>query len=168
VPAFPFISRLTHPIGLRLKQLLLLFGGLYLGMVAVTNLVNVVTSAADVHLTFLNSQNADYITATVMRSYGWSHAAAVVAVLGAAILEGAGAWLFARALRRFRGGGSGLTEAYQALTWNLVVWFAFIVGTEFFLAYPAESSFRELMGLGLLMVLVVAVVPDELGSDTSD
>jgi hypothetical protein len=155
-------SRLTHPIGLRIKQLLLLFGGVYLGMVAVTNVVNVVTSAADVHLTFLNSENADYITGAVMHAYGWPHALAVVAVLGAALLEGTGAWLFARALRRFRGGGSGLVEAYQALAWNLLVWFAFIVGIEFFLAYPAESPFRELMALGLLMLVVVAVVPDEV------
>jgi hypothetical protein len=53
-----------------------------------------------------------------------------------------------------------MTEAFQALAWNICVWFAFIVGTEFFIAYPSESPFRELLALGLLMALVIALVPD--------
>lgn len=31
------------------------------------------------------------------------------------------------------------------------------------MAYPSEGTFRELMAIALLMTLVVAVVPDEVG-----
>ena len=78
-----------------------------------------------------------------------------------------GALLFVRALLRYRGGGTGVVEAYQALAWNLGVWFAFIIGSEFFLAYGSEGTFRELFGLALLMVLVVVVVPDDVVRGTS-
>jgi hypothetical protein len=37
---------------------------------------------------------------------------------------------------------------------------AFIKGTEFFVAYPSESHFRELLGLGFLMALLITLVPD--------
>ncbi|MGD9961342.1 hypothetical protein [Nocardioides sp.] len=145
--------------GLALKRLVLIFGATYLGLVCLTNIVNLVNVVAGTHSRFLNSQNASYI-ASVVKVYavpGWFDN---LAVLGAALVEGLGAWLFIRALRRFRGDGSGLTEAYQALAWNIAVWFAFIVGTEFFVAYPSESPFRELLGLGFLMALLITLVPD--------
>ena len=88
-------------------------------------------------------------------------------MLSAATIEGIGAVLFLRALIRYRGNGTGATEAYTALAWNIGVWFAFIAGTEFFIAYPPEAPFRELLGLGLLMTLVVALVPDTPGHGTS-
>jgi hypothetical protein len=145
--------------GLVLKRLVLAFGATYLGMVCVTNLVNFAHAVTGTHGTFLNSGNASYI-ASIVKVYslpGWFDE---LFVLGAATIEGIGALLFVRALLRFRGEGTGVTEAYQALAWNIAVWFAFIVGTEFFIAYPSESPFRELLGLGFLMTLVVTLVPD--------
>lgn len=144
---------------LTLKRLVLIFGAAYLGFVCLTNTVNLVNAVAGTHSRFLNSQNASYV-ASVVKVYalpGWFDN---LAVLGAAIIEGLGAWLFIRALRRFHGDGSGVTEAYQALTWNIAVWFAFIVGTELFVAYPSESPFREPLGLGFLMALLITLVPD--------
>ena len=102
---------------------------------------------------------------------GRSHTSAVtwrldeLAVIGAASIEAIGCFLFIRALLRYRGGRIGRVEVYQALTWNIAVWFAFIVGTEFFIAYPSESPFREMLGLGLLMTLIVTVVPDRVDFD---
>ena len=148
--------------GLVLKRLVLAFGATYLGMVCVTNLVNVAHVLTGSHGKILNSENADYI-ASIVKVYsmpGWFDD---LAVLGAATIEGIGALLFVRALLRYRGGGSGVSEAYQALAWNIAVWFAFIAGTEFFIAYPSESPFRELLGLGFLMTLVVTLVPDSPG-----
>lgn len=153
--------------GLRLKQLVLLFGAGYLGMVSLTNLVNVVTTVAHRHLVFLNSGNTDYI-ASVVKVYGWPHWFDDLAVLGAATIEGIGCLLFVRALLALGGGGRGRTEAYQALAWNAGTWIAFIAGTEFFVAYPAESPFRELLALGLLMAVVVAVVPEEEGTQQEE
>jgi hypothetical protein len=153
---------LTHPIGLRLKQLVLLFGAAYLGIVTLTNLVNVLVSIADGHLTFLNSGNVDYVENFGFHAYGWPHALAILAVLVATVIEGIGCWLFVRALRAYIGGGAGTVQAYHALAWNVAVWLAFILGSEFFLAYAEESVFRELLAVSLLMVVVIAVVPDEV------
>jgi hypothetical protein len=147
------------PVGLVLKRLVLVFGATYLAMVCVTNLVNFSNAVAGTHVTFLNSQNSDYI-ASIVKVYSVPHWFDEVAVLGAAFIEGIGAVLFVRALRGYRGGGVGISEVYQALTWNIGVWFAFIVGTEFFIAYPSEAPFRELLGLALLMTVVITLVPD--------
>lgn len=152
----------TRP-GFVIKLLVLAFGGTYLAMVSVTNLVNFIASVTDQHWTFLNSGNSDYI-ASIVKIYSLPSSFDHVFVLGAALIEGIGAALFIRALMRFRGNGLGVGEAYQALAWNIGVWFAFIVGTEFFIAYPSESPFRELLALGLLMTLVVAAVPDQVDS----
>lgn len=48
-----------------------------------------------------------------------------------------------------------------------MVWLGFIAGTEFFVAYQAEGPFRELLAISLLMAVVVAVVPDDAGVQTS-
>jgi len=149
------------PIGLRLKQLVLAFGAAYLGMVSLTNLINFVNATTDSHWKFLNSQNASYI-ASIVKVYSWPGWFDELVVLGAFAIEGIGCFLFIRALQRYRGGRTGMFEAYRALLWNIGIWFAFIMGTEFFVAYPSESPFRELLMIGLLMTLVVAIVPDDL------
>ena len=151
---------MTTTVGLRLKQLVLAFGAVFLGVVALTNLTNLV-SAATTDWTFLNSHNTGYVESVIgiYDAPGWADELVVLAALA---IEGTGAVLFARALLRYRGGGSGAVEAYHALAWNIGVWFAFILGTEVFLAYDAEGTFRELLALALLMTVVVAVVPDEV------
>jgi hypothetical protein len=153
-------------IGLRIKQLVLAFGAAFLGMVALTNLVDLLSEAVGGDWTFLNARNTGYV-ASVVDVYSWPGWFDELVVAGALVLEGVGALLFVRALVRYRGGGTGVVEAYQALAWNLGVWFAFIIGSEFFLAYGSEGTFRELFGLALLMVLVVVVVPDDVVRGTS-
>jgi hypothetical protein len=151
------------PIGLWLKRLVLAVAGSYLAMVCTTNLINVVEGLAHTHASFLNSGNTHYIN-SITKAYSWPTWFSDVAVVAAAAIEGTGAVLFGRALLRYRGETKGIVEVYQALVWNIVIWFAFIVGTEFFVAYQAEGPFRELLALGLLMTLVVAVVPDSIGN----
>ena len=152
---------MTTTVGLRLKQLVLAFGALFLGIVALTNLLNLL-SVATTDWAFLNSGNTDYV-ASVVEVYSWPGWFPELVVLGALLIEGTGAVLFVRALLRYRGGGTGVVEAYQALLWNVGVWIAFIVGAEFFLAYGSEGTFRELLALALLMAVVVSVVPDDVG-----
>jgi len=153
---------MSTSVGLRLKQLVLAFGAVFLGIVALTNLLNL-TSAATADWTFLNSGNTDYV-ASVVEVYSWPGWFPELVVLCALAIEATGAVLFARALLRYRGGGTGVVEAYQALAWNIGVWFAFILGTEFFLAYGSEGTFRELLALAMLMTVVIAVVPDEVST----
>jgi hypothetical protein len=102
----------------------------------------------------------------VTKIYAWPAWFDKAAVLAAALAETAGAFLFWNALRKFGGHGTGSREAWIALGWNIVVWLAFIAGTEFFVAYQAEGPFRELLAISLLMAVVVAVVPDDAGLQT--
>jgi hypothetical protein len=145
--------------GLLLKRLVLIVGAVYFGMVCVTNTVDFIAAVGGFHWTFLNSGNATYI-ASITKVYSWPAWTTDAAVLAAALAEGFGAFLFARALVRYRGGTAGIGAAWLALSWNIAVWLGFIVGTEFFVAYTAEGPFRELLGIGLLMAVVIAVVPD--------
>jgi hypothetical protein len=150
--------------GLTFKRLTLLIGALYFTLVAGTNVVNFVASISDHHWTVLNSGNVAYID-SIVKGYPVPSRFAELAVLAAAVVEGIGAWLFWRALRDYRGGATGIREVWIALTWNVLVWLGFIVGTEVFVAYTSESPFRELLLIALAMAAVVAVVPDDPAGD---
>lgn len=152
-------GRWAHP-GLTFKRLTLLIGAVYFSFVAVTNVVNAVATFGGYHWTFLNSGNAAYIK-TITKGYAVPSGFDQLAVLAAVVVETIGAVLFWRAGVRYRGGGSGVRAAWQALTWNVFVWLGFIAGTEFFVAYTSESPFRELLLIGLAMAVVIAVVPDD-------
>jgi hypothetical protein len=99
---------------------------IYFAFVAVTNLVNFIAVVGGYHWTFLNSQNESYI-ASITKVYGWPAWFDKAAVLAAAVVEGIGAFLFGRALLRFRGGGTGVRDAWLAMGWNIAVWFGFII-----------------------------------------
>jgi hypothetical protein len=153
------------PLGVRVKQLVLVIGAVYFTLVAVTNIVNFVVVVGGYRWTWLNSGNEGYI-ASITKVYSWPVWFAKAAVLAAAMVEGTGALLFGKALRKFHGGGTGTREVWLALCWNIAVWLCFIVGTEFFVAYRAEGPFRELLAISLLMAVVITVVPDDAGMPT--
>jgi hypothetical protein len=153
-------SLLDQP-SLLLKRLVLLGGGMYFAFVAVTNAINFIASVGGLHWTFLNSGNVAYI-ASVTKVDSFPVWANDTVVLLAALAEGFGAFLFARALLRFRGDGVGVRAVWHALCWNVVVWLGFIAGTEFFTAYTSEGPFRELLIIALAMAVVIAVVPDRI------
>jgi len=149
--------------GVRIKQLVLLTGAVYLTCVAVTNAVNVIASVGGFDWTFLNSGNIQYIASSVTKSYGWPMWFDRLVVVGAAVIEAVGAVLFWRALRLSQR-PEGRRAAWIALGHNMLVWLGFIVGTEFFVAYGSESPFRELLMIGMLMAVVYQVVPDDAGA----
>ena len=159
-------ERALVPLGIRVKQLVLGIGAVYFTFITVTNTVNFISSVGGYHWVFLNSGNVSYIT-SITKIYAWPAWFDKAAVLAAVAAEGAGAFLFWNALRRFRGGNTGARAAWLALGWNIVVWLGFIAGTEFFVAYQSESPFRELLIIALLMTAVFAVVPDDAGTSTS-
>jgi hypothetical protein len=159
-----FRSHILAQPSLFLKRLVLAVGAVYFTMVAVTNAVNFVASVGDFHWKFLNSGNAAYI-ASVTKIYSWPAWTDNAAVLVAALAEGFGAFLFGRALLRFRGGAVGIRAVWLALSWNIAVWLGFIAGTEFFVAYQSEGPFRELLVIALLMPVIIAVVPDRIAAD---
>ena len=65
------------------------------------------------------------------------------------------------ARRSARIGGTGRARRSRRWRGNVVVWCASILG-EFFVAYGAEGTFRELLAVALLLVVVVAAVPDDV------
>jgi len=165
--AHGFRSRILAQPGLLLKRLVLAAGAVYFTMVTVTNAVNFIASVGDFHWTLLNSGNVAYI-ASITKIYSWPAWTDNAAVLVAALAEGFGAFLFGRALLRFRGGTAGIRAVWQALSWNIAVWLGFIAGTEFFVAYQSEGPFRELLAIALLMPVIIAVVPDRIAADHDD
>ena len=66
--------------------------------------------------------------------------------------------LLGRALR-----ARTLNSALQALCYGTAVWLGFIFMTEFFVAYQAESVFRELLLLTIATAICIAACPDRLG-----
>lgn len=82
---------------------MLAVGAVYFTMVTMTNAVNFIASVGDFHWTFLNSGNVAYI-ASITKIYSWPAWTDNAVVLVAALAEGFGAFLFGRALLRFRGG----------------------------------------------------------------
>jgi hypothetical protein len=161
------LSRILAQPGLLLKRLVLAAGAVYFTMVTLTNAVNFIASVGGFHWTFLNSGNVAYI-ASITKIYSWPAWTDNAAVLVAALAEGFGAFLFGRALLRFRGGTVGIRAVWLALSWNITVWLGFIVGTEFFVAYKSEGPFRELLAIALLMPVIIAVVPDRIAADHAE
>jgi hypothetical protein len=154
------LAALVARPGLLFKRLTLLVGAVFFTCVTVTNIVDFVATVGGYDWVVLNSGNASYID-SITKAYSMPSGFTECAVFAAALVEGIGAVLFWRALARFRGDGRGVREAWWALTWNVFVWLGFIVGTEVFVAYPSEGTFRQLLIIGLGMALVIAVVPDD-------
>ena len=110
-------ARVLSAPGLRIKQLVLGIGAVYFTFVAVTNVVNFIVSVGGYHWSFLNSGNVSYI-ASITKGYSWPTWFDKAAVLAASLVEAAGAWLFWKALRNFRGHGTGVRDAWIALGWK--------------------------------------------------
>jgi len=144
------------PPGVVVKRLTLLIGAVYFTFVAVTNFVAVLGGD---HWTVRNSGNAADIE-SITKAHSFDHAAVALAV----VAETIGAVLLWRAVVRYGGNGTGVREAWWALTGNVLVWLGFIAGTESFVADTSESPFRELLMIGLAMAVVITVVPDDPGS----
>ncbi|MGO9961529.1 MAG: hypothetical protein ACLP50_37080 [Solirubrobacteraceae bacterium] len=88
-----------------------------------------------------------------MKIYG----VGALATKGLLAIEITGAALFWRALRE-----RDDTPALQALCHGAAVWLAFIFLTEFFVAYPSESVFRELLLLTIATAIYIALAPERL------
>jgi hypothetical protein len=150
-----------QPSGLLFKRVILLFGAIYFTMITLSNFVDFMDEVGTIHWTFLNSHNLSYVE-QVTRVYHVSDVVDKLLLIAVIGIEGFGAALFWRALARFQGNGVGLRDAYRALTWSALVWFAFVFATEFFVAYDAEGVFRELLTISVVSMMAVALLPDRL------
>jgi hypothetical protein len=145
-------------MGAVLKRILLGFWAMFFSIVALTNTVDLLGELGVLHWTFLNSGNFDYMR-SIVQVYDVGAVPTKLLLAGALAVEVVGAALFWRALLDRRDARTAL----QALCWAVLVWTAFVFMTEFFVAYTAESPFRELLMLAIGSALVVALVPDDAG-----
>jgi hypothetical protein len=134
------------------KRILLVFWTMYFSMVALTNAIDLLGALHVLHWTFLDSTNFAFMRG-IVKVYGVGPDVTKLLLAGALALETIGAVLFWRALLSGRG-------VLRALCWSAAVWTAFTLMTEFFLAYTAEGTFRELLMLTIASALAVELLPD--------
>jgi len=135
-------------------RLIVFFWAMYFTLVALTNLVDLLDSLGAIHWQFLDSGNFGYLH-SVVKIYDVGPTATRLLLAGAIAIEGVGAYVFWRAARRSTSG-----SALTALSGAAAIWIAFIFMTEFFVAYTAESPFRELLLLTIASAIYFAVIPD--------
>jgi hypothetical protein len=79
---------------------------------------------------------------------------------GVILWEGVAAFLFWRAGWTFRGKESGRKLLYLAFTTSLLLWGAFIIADEVFMAYPLESTHLRLFIAHLVTLLTIELLPE--------
>ncbi|MGH2923425.1 MAG: hypothetical protein ACRDKH_05285 [Solirubrobacterales bacterium] len=151
------------PSGLLFKRLLLGLWVMYFTMVAITNFVDLMEEFGAFDWTFLNSDNFSYLE-SVVKVYDVGEVPTKLLLAGAFVIEVAAAALFWRAIFGYGRKPGGAQAAFQAVCLGTLVWISFVFMTEFFVAYDAESPFRELLALMIGTGIAVALVPDNTGA----
>lgn len=149
--------------GLLFKRLLLGLWVMYFTMVATTNLVNLLDELGAFDWTFLDSGNLDFVL-SVVEIYEIGELPAKLLLAGAFLIELSAAALFWRAIFGYGRRPGGARAAFQAICLGTFVWISFVFMTEFFVAYDAETPFRELLAIMIGTGIAVALVPDNTGS----
>ncbi len=140
--------------GYLLKRLLLVFWGIYLSLVALTNLVNLLDSIGAIHWAFLDSGNFGYML-SIVKIYHVGRTLTKLLLTGAVVLEMVAAFLFSRALLL-----GDRERELRAVCYGAGVWVVLIVMTEFFVAYASEAPFRQLLLLTIATAIYVVLIPD--------
>jgi hypothetical protein len=143
-----------------LKRLLLLVWAAWLTVVFLSNLAD-----AGKALGLLGgpwafaSGNWKLIQETTAR-YGTPAAVNASLFAGVILWEAAAAVLFWRAAWGFRGRSSARQAVYLAFTASLLLWGAFLVADEVFIAYPLEGTHLRLFVAQLVTLLAVDLLPE--------
>jgi hypothetical protein len=143
-----------------LKRLLLLFWAVWLSVVFLSNLAD-----AGKGLGFLGeswafaSGNWKLIQETTGR-YGIPAPVNAILFAGVILWEGIAAVLFWRAGWSFRGRNAARTAVYLAFMTSLLLWAAFLIADEVFIAYPLEGTHLRLFVAHLVTLLAVELLPE--------
>ena len=144
-----------------LKRLLLLFWAVWLSVVFLTNLADAGKGLRLLDESWaLASGNWKLIQETTAR-YRTPAAVNVLLFAGVILWEAVAAGLFWRAGWSFRGRSSARQAVYMAFTTSLLLWGAFLVADEVFIAYPLESTHLRLFVAHLVTLLAVEWLPEE-------
>jgi hypothetical protein len=106
------------------------------------------------------SGNWTFIQETTAR-YGTPDVINALLFAGVILWQGVAVVLFWWAGWTFRGRDSGRTVVYSAFTTALLLWGAFLVADEVFIAYPVESTHLRLFIAQLLTLLALEVLPED-------
>jgi hypothetical protein len=145
---------------LLLKRLLLLFWAVWHTVVLLTNLADAGKGLGllGVSWTFA-SGNWALIQETTAR-YGTPAAVNAGLFAGVLLWEALAALLFWRAGWSFRDKASPRTPVYRAFTASLLLWAAFLVADEVFVAYSLEGTHLRLLVAQLVTLLSLELLPD--------
>jgi hypothetical protein len=143
------------------KRAVLLVWAAWLGVVFLSNLADAAKGLGllDDSWAFA-SGNWRTIKETTAR-YGTAEFVNAVLFAGVILWEGVAACLFWLAFWKFRGGGTGRKVLYWAFTSTSLLWGAFLVADEIFIAYPLESTHLRLIIGQLVTLLAVELLPEK-------
>jgi len=105
------------------------------------------------------SGNWQFIRDTTAR-YGTPDLVNGVLFAGVILWEGIAVVLFWRAYCALRGRGTGRTVLYAAFTTSLLLWGAFLVADEIFIAYALEGVHLRLFSAQLVTLLAIELLPE--------
>jgi hypothetical protein len=143
-----------------LKRLLLLFWAVWLTVVLLSNLADAGRALGLLAESWaFASGNWRLVQETTAR-YGTPAAVNVVQFAGVVLWEAVAAVLFWRAGLSFRSRDSARQAVYLAFTTSLLLWGAFLVADEVFLAYPLECTHLRLFVAHLVTLLAIDLLPE--------
>jgi hypothetical protein len=144
-----------------LKRILLLFWAVWLSVVFLSNLADALKGLGLLgDSSAFASGNFKFIRETTAR-YGTPDLVNALLFAGVILWEGVAALLFWRAGWTFQRKKSGRKVLYCAFTASLLLWGAFLIADEVFIAYPVESTHLLLFIAQLVTLLAIELLPEE-------
>jgi hypothetical protein len=144
-----------------LKRLLLLFWAVWFSVVFLSNLADAAKGRGWLGESWtFASGNWPLIQGTTAR-YKIPSSVNGVLFAGVILWEGTAAVLFWRAGWSYRGRSSARKAVYLAFTISLLLWSAFLIADEVFIAYPLESTHLRLFAAHLVTLLAVDLLAEE-------
>ena len=148
-----------------LKRLLLLFWAVWLSIVFLSNLADAGKGLGLLGESWaFASDNWKSIQDTTAR-YKIPVVANAILFAGVILWEGIAALLFWRAGWSFGDGKSSRQDVYRAFTISLLLWGAFLIADEVFIAYRLESTHLRLFVAHLATLLALELLPDRPQTD---
>jgi hypothetical protein len=146
---------------LLLKRLLLFLWAVWLSVVFLSNLADALKELGLLGESWaFASGNWKFIKETTAR-YGTPDFVNAVLFAGVIVWEAVVALLFWLAACTFRGRRSGRKVLYLAFTATLLLWGAFLIADEVFIAYPVEGAHLRLFIAHLATLLAIELLPEE-------
>jgi hypothetical protein len=144
-----------------LKRSLLLAWAAWLSVVFLSNLADAAKAAGLLGESWAFASGNWRVVRETTARYGIADSVNRLLFAGIILWEGIAALLFWRAFWTFRGTTSERKILYSAFTAALLLWAAFFIADEVFIAYPWESTHLRLFIAYLATLLAIELLPNE-------